>query len=478
MPALTDADPVPTFEALADEFEVDPDPIGFGGFGTVHFALQHNSNKTVAVKAISKERTAELSEKAGQRCDIETEVELARDLGLKRHRNILKFYGTWQDEQFTYVVLQLCAGGEMPEWLLKQPVYTERQAARITYDILQALAFLADNRVVHRDVKPQNLLFTDATDAGLLKLVDFGMAACWEPTDPPLSDVCGTTDYMSPEMLARAYSDKVDLWAVGVVLHTLLSGRHPFRGPSQAATEERIKSRDPTFEAPHWQAVSDSGKDLLAKLLCKSPADRPSARQALRHAWLKERSNTERPNPLDPEIPAMVDRLCTEAFHQLSNASVVRGGPSPPLQLHQQAARRRPPRPSPRTPLPPPPPALPSPLAPSPLALSARLQLAAAPIRPSSAGVRRLLRRRPRRQRHPRESFERRQQGPRRTARPRSKLQQRCGPNARPPPPREQRGTFSGAFEHSARHAARQPARRCRHGRRPCRPRRARVRRC
>ena len=238
----------PTFEVLAaEQYEVDPDPIGLGTFGSVHFALTA-TNKTVAVKAISKARTKALAEAAGQEATVESEVAMLREVGTKKHRNILRFHGAWEDERYVYVAQQLCAGGELPDWLLSPDVaaegYTEAMAARVTYDVLQAIAFCHDLHVVHRDLKPQNLMFTEPKPSGLLKLIDFGLAVRWvRGEDPPLDEACGTIDYMAPESLDGAYGDKVDVWAVGVMLHILLSGKHPFRGPSRAATEARSVTR-------------------------------------------------------------------------------------------------------------------------------------------------------------------------------------------------------------------------------------------
>jgi serine/threonine protein kinase len=248
MPVDPAADePPPTFDVLSEMFEVDPDPIGLGTFGSVHFALNNSSGKTVAIKAISKVRTQLLAEAAGQEASVHLETELAEEMGAKKHRNILRFYGSWEDARYLYVATQLCAGGELPDWLVQQEeAYCERVVARVAYDVLQALAFVHDTvKVVHRDVKPQNLMFTEPTPAAFLKLIDFGLATRWDGNEePPLTEVCGTIDFMAPEILAsvngkRGYGDRVDVWAAGVIMYMMLSGKHPFRGPSRAATEAR-----------------------------------------------------------------------------------------------------------------------------------------------------------------------------------------------------------------------------------------------
>ncbi|KAL3903344.1 MAG: hypothetical protein SGPRY_011714 [Prymnesium sp.] len=219
-PPALEEEPPPSFEVLQrEDYDVDPDPIGLGTFGSVHFC-RTPLRKNVAVKAISKARTKALAEAAGQEASVDTEVELLREVGTKKHRNMLKFYGSWEDERYVYVANQLCAGGELPDWLVSPEVsaqgYSEAVAARVTYDVLQAVHFIHELNVVHRDIKPQNLMFTEPKSTGLLKLIDFGLATLWvQGRDSPLDETCGTIDFMAPETLDCSYGNKVDVWAAG-----------------------------------------------------------------------------------------------------------------------------------------------------------------------------------------------------------------------------------------------------------------------
>ena len=259
----------PTFAVLRGLVEVQTTPLlGVGAFGSVYYAVLVEGARAVALKAISKERTRAAAQRGGaQQSALELlygEAKLLEELAATKHRNMLRFHGWWQDEGFVYVAQQLCMGGELPEWLSRQPAYSETVAAKVMYDLLQALTHCHGLGVVHRDIKPQNLLFSSAAPDAYLKLADWGLAARWRPSDAPLAEFCGTLDFVSPEMLEGAYTATTDVWAAGVLLHLLLCGRNPFRGPSSAATEHRCVPPD----APRCPAGAPRvGRDA-SPLLC------------------------------------------------------------------------------------------------------------------------------------------------------------------------------------------------------------------
>lgn len=100
----------------------------------------------------------------------------------------------WHDANHVFIAQQLCAGGELPQWLARQPRYTEQLAAKVMYDLLQALTYCHGAGVVHRDVKPQNLLFASLSPDAYLKLADWGLATKWSADEPALCEYCGTLD--------------------------------------------------------------------------------------------------------------------------------------------------------------------------------------------------------------------------------------------------------------------------------------------
>ena len=305
----------PNFDVVQNILEVQADPLlGYGAFGTVHYAVLIAESKTVALKAISKAATRKAAVEGGSSASLREilfgEALLLEELAIDRHRNMLKFHGWWHDTNHVFIAQQLCVGGELPEWLNQQPVYTEKLAAKVTYDLLQALTYCHGANVVHRDIKPQNLLFTTTAHDAYLKLADWGLATRWSASsDPPLSEYCGTLDYASPEMLEGSYTPTTDVWSAGVILHLLLTGGNPFRGPSKAATEHRVRTGTFTIDdAKGWAGVSEPAR-AMAKLLLSPSTERPTAKAALKHEWLNQRKN-EGAVSLNQQIPTEMIHLC------------------------------------------------------------------------------------------------------------------------------------------------------------------------
>ena len=307
----------PTFAVLRGLVEVQTTPLlGVGAFGSVYYAVLVEGARAVALKAISKERTRAAAQRGGAQQSAQEllygEAKLLEELAATKHRNMLRFHGWWQDEGFVYVAQQLCMGGELPEWLSRQPAYSETVAAKVMYDLLQALTHCHGLGVVHRDIKPQNLLFSSAAPDAYLKLADWGLAARWRPSDAPLAEFCGTLDFVSPEMLEGAYTATTDVWAAGVLLHLLLCGRNPFRGPSSAATEHRCVPLD----APRCPAGAPRvGRDASPLLGLLAPSSHvPRTFLASLHAvcfppsWRRTLSQRPAcshapPAPLSPVLP-------------------------------------------------------------------------------------------------------------------------------------------------------------------------------
>jgi serine/threonine protein kinase len=220
-----------------------------------------------------------------ERCqEIKTLLRLKE--GSPTTSNVLYMYEFFMSGKDFYMVTELL-GQELDDWRQTCDVFTEKMAIDICRTILQSLAFCASRRVVHRDVKLQNILFRLNGNFRTLKLVDFGLACALEENQS-VRDFCGSIGYIAPEIYTgKSYRYEVDMFAFGVLLFRLLSGERPFpSNNSQILKRHTIELRY-NVQGEDWESVSSSAKDLVRKLLINRQ-ERLTAERALRHKWFSE----------------------------------------------------------------------------------------------------------------------------------------------------------------------------------------------
>jgi calcium-dependent protein kinase len=227
------------------------------------------------------------------------EIEL---LKLMDHPNIIKVVEIFQDCNKLSLVMELCTGGELTEFIRKQPgsKLTERRARPIASKMLRALAYLHANHMIHRDIKPENFIFTSDEPTAELKMIDFGVS---RQTADHMTRITGTPEYMAPEVVIHDYSDKSDIWSLGVTLFNMVCGVNemPFDAADPGCTDRYIVPRtlgqqSGTDDAEAYRidldtkfenfGLSPNLRNLLHKLLTVDPGQRPTAREALRHPWI------------------------------------------------------------------------------------------------------------------------------------------------------------------------------------------------
>jgi calcium-dependent protein kinase len=218
------------------------------------------------------------------------------------HPNIARLLDVYEDEKLVHIVMEFCSGKELYHRLVKRNRYSERDAARTTYEMLLAINYLHQHNVVHRDIKLENFLYEDPSETARLKLIDFGFSKLWYPTDEDcrLKASCGSIQYVAPEVLRGQYDEKCDMWSAGVIVFMLLSGEPPFDGFEDDVLEN-IKRCNYSFNSKRWKSISETGKDFVQKLLIEDPQKRMSAIEALNHPWIKTLGNHE-----DVEVPTNV----------------------------------------------------------------------------------------------------------------------------------------------------------------------------
>ena len=141
---------------------------------------------------------------------------------------------------------------------------------------------------MHRDLKPQNILVSNAKNVEI-KLTDFGFATFFDE-DEKLDLPLGTPYYLSPEIVKEEkYDQKCDIWSAGVIVYFLLHGSLPFLGVNQATLYNNIANSELDANDPEWEGYSPQAKNFVMKCLTKDPKKRPSAAELLKDPWLNQR---------------------------------------------------------------------------------------------------------------------------------------------------------------------------------------------
>uniref|UniRef100_A0A8C7JTI1 Serine/threonine-protein kinase DCLK2 n=1 Tax=Oncorhynchus kisutch TaxID=8019 RepID=A0A8C7JTI1_ONCKI len=254
--------------------------LGDGNFAVVRECVEHSTGREYALKIINKGR------RRGKEQMIQNEVAILRRV---KHPNIVLLIEEMDTYSELYLVMELVKGGDLFDAITSTNRYTERDASGMLYNLANAIKYLHSLNIVHRDVKPENLLVYEHADGSKsLKLGDFGLATV---VDGPLYTVCGTPTYVAPEIIAETgYGLKVDIWAVGVIAYILLCGFPPFRGSSddQEVLFDQILMRQLEFPLLYWDNVSETAKELIRSMLQVEVDQRYTAEQVLEHPWVKD----------------------------------------------------------------------------------------------------------------------------------------------------------------------------------------------
>lgn len=265
--------------------------LGHGGFAKVYRAVNRNTGEEVAIKITSKDRL--WKPKAMKKHKFEVEIQKSL-----HHPNVVKAYDFFEDQLFTYLVLELCPGGTLKSLIKKKTRLTEQETIKYVGDILNGLAYIHDNNIIHRDIKLENFLIDKD---GHIKIADFGLSAKIKYEGQRKHTVCGTPNYISPELLLdqeKGISYEVDIWALGVSIYAMLTGKLPFQARKTEDTYEKIKKCD--YQFPSDIHLSIGATMFVQYLLNLNPIYRPTAHQLKSYPWLQNGSTYhQRPTLLE-----------------------------------------------------------------------------------------------------------------------------------------------------------------------------------
>ncbi|RAL47051.1 hypothetical protein DM860_017092 [Cuscuta australis] len=243
--------------------------IGRGKFGSVLLCRSKVTGVEFACKTLLKGEET-----------VHREVEIMQHLS--GHHGVVMLEAVYEEEDRFHLVMELCGGGRLIDDMAKVGPYSEQRAANIFKDLMMVVKYCHDMGVVHRDIKPENILLTTS---GKIKLADFGLAMRIA-NGQRLTGVAGSPAYVAPEVLCGDYSEKVDVWSAGVLLHALLSGLLPFQGDSLETVFEAIKNSKLDFNTEQWQFVSKPARDLLERVLTRDATARITPDEVLSHPWI------------------------------------------------------------------------------------------------------------------------------------------------------------------------------------------------
>ncbi|UJR38442.1 hypothetical protein I4U23_031110 [Adineta vaga] len=308
--------------------------LGEGSYSICRRCRNRRTQEEFAVKIVS----------LRQEVDARNEIELLRLC--QGHPNIVKLHEVYSDELHTYIITELLTGGELFYRIRTQTTFSEKEASQLMRKLVSAVNFMHSNDLCHRDLKPENLLFSSSQPDAEIKIIDFGFAKK-RTKHQPMTTPCGTLLYTAPEVLRAAtilnysqsssissssssssttiavvpstatatsgYDESCDLWSLGVILYTMLSGEVPFNSITAHRTAEEIVEditrSKLSYDTSAWKNVSQAAKDLVKGLLTVDPSKRLTIKDLTRNPWLRGSSiSTTHDHLMTPSVLCQASR--------------------------------------------------------------------------------------------------------------------------------------------------------------------------
>ncbi|CAG9855763.1 unnamed protein product [Phyllotreta striolata] len=281
--------------------------IGKGNFAKVKLAKHVPTGKEVAIKIIDKTQLT-----PGSLQKLFREVRIMKMLD---HPNIVKLFQVIETEKTLYLVMEYASGGEVFDYLVLHGRMKEKEARAKFRQIVSAVQYCHQKRIIHRDLKAENLLLDSEMN---IKIADFGFSNEFTPGSK-LDTFCGSPPYAAPELFQGKKYDgpEVDVWSLGVILYTLVSGSLPFDGSTLRELRERVlrgKYRIPFY-------MSTDCENLLKKFLVLNPAKRASLETIMKDKWMNQGYENDELKPyVEPEQdmsdPKRIEALVCLGFNR------------------------------------------------------------------------------------------------------------------------------------------------------------------
>nr|XP_023874179.1 serine/threonine-protein kinase ATG1c isoform X2 [Quercus suber]POE83800.1 serine/threonine-protein kinase atg1c [Quercus suber] len=259
--------------------------IGSGSFSVVWHARHRVHGTEVAIKEIA---TGRLNKKLQE--SLMSEIFILKRIN---HSNIIRLHDIIEVPGKIHLVLEYCRGGDLSVYLQRHGRVPEAIAKQFMLQLAAGLQILRDNNLIHRDLKPQNLLLSTNNNNSTLKIADFGFARSLQPRGLA-ETLCGSPLYMAPEIMQlQKYDAKADLWSVGAILFQLVTGKTPFTGNNQIQLLQNIMRSTELHIPLDITDLSSDCKDLCQKLLRRNPVERLTFEEFFNHPFLSQKQPAE-----------------------------------------------------------------------------------------------------------------------------------------------------------------------------------------
>ena len=254
--------------------------LGKGFFSKVILANKKSDpQQNFAVKIIEKqEMDPTLHE------DFFNELRILKELD---HPNVVKLYEVYSDKDCYYLVMEYLEGGDIVSNLPQTTEEREKRIKKILFQAISALNYTHHNRIVHRDIKPDNMMLCDKSSNSDIKLVDFGFSKKYADDKGLMKSFLGTPFFIAPEVIDQNYTEQCDLWSIGATAYLLFTGHPPFNSQGKSELLKKIKKDEVSYGDEVWKHLSKDAMDLTSKLLVKDPDLRLTAAAALKHGFFK-----------------------------------------------------------------------------------------------------------------------------------------------------------------------------------------------
>ena len=280
--------------------------IGGGSFGQVFLVINNINKKQYAIKHMQKEKLINILQSL---YTIYTEIEFQSRID---HPNIVKLLNAEEDDENFDLVMEYAKNGNLFHYIRKNKGLTEDVAFNLFIQVVNAINFLHSNDLIHRDIKPENILMYDENH---IKLCDFGW--CVKLDGEERETYCGTTEYMSPELVNHiGYGKEIDVWSLGVLLYEMIHGYSPFRPDKPKFNEKDVVNNIKAQKLKFEKKVSFECKELILHLLDFNRSKRYKVQDIYNSGFVKKYAEAKFNIPISDNNGINMDSINKKLYEQ------------------------------------------------------------------------------------------------------------------------------------------------------------------